>query len=431
MVRLKIDLRRCTRVSELFSSLALLESLGERETIEFVCRRLVELLPGNALVVANYARALGNLGRIDQMRHYLAKAVELEPGNPFAGLLLGQMQVQDGNYVEGFLNREARWGTTERNYMIAELPIPWWRGQSLKGKRLLLFSETSLGIGDSIQYARYLLPLCERAASEGGLVYLDCNPELEGFYRRNFSKYSEVLNITSLPEKIRFVRPLDLLPVGGPPESFAKSALRSLTLIFGPPGAERFPYLRPDRERVEAWREKLALASAPGLKIGVAWTGRDDHPRADMRDYPVSLLAQALSGCGVKLYSLQLGAKETARAAGLIDLTAELTSIDETAALLANLDLIISNDGMLAHLAGALGRPTWTLVDVCPHYTWGLAGGSSPWYPAVRVFRQKQYKNWTSVFDEVRDALRARQPADSPLTTFDTSGTGRLIQTAS
>jgi hypothetical protein len=155
--------------------------------------------------------------------------------------------------------------------------------------------------------------------------------------------------------------------------------------------------LRAEPERVAVWRAKISACGATGLKIGVAWTGRDDHPRQDMRDYPVGVLAQALSGCGAKLYSLQLGAKETPRAAGLIDLTDELSSIDETAALLANLDLIIANDGMLAHLAGALGRPTWALVDVCPHYTWGLEGSSSPWYPTVRVFRQRQFKNWTRV----------------------------------
>ena len=120
---------------------------------------------------------------------------------------------------------------------------------------------------------------------------------------------------------MRFMRPLDLLPVGAPPESFVKSALRSLPLIFGGPAVKEFPYLRPERERVCSLAGKVGVASAPGLKIGVAWTGRDDHPRQDMRDYPVGVLAQALSGCGVKLYSLQLGHSETAKALGLIDWT--------------------------------------------------------------------------------------------------------------
>jgi hypothetical protein len=421
MVNLKIDLRRCTRVSQLYSSLALLESLGERETIEFVCRRLVELQPDNNVAWLNLARAVGNLGRLTEMRRYLAKALELEPDDPFAKGFWGQTQILDGNYEEGFLNREARWRTTERNRMVAGLPLAWWSGESLKGKRLLLFYEESWGLGDSIQYSRYLQPLCERAQAEGGLVHLCCHPELEGFYLRTFGNYSDVLIITSLPGKIPFVWLLNSLPASVPPASCVKSALRSLPLIFGPPGANEFPYLRPAPERVEAWRAKVGAGNVNGLKVGVAWTGREDHPRQDMRDYPVRVLAQALSGCGVEFYSLQLSAKETARAAGLIDLTAELTSIDETAGLLANLDLIISNDGMLAHLAGALGRPTWTLVDLCPHYTWGLKGGSSPWYPTVRVFRQKQFKNWTSVFDEVRDALRGLAPkADSPSQAFDT-----------
>jgi len=91
---------------------------------------------------------------------------------------------------------------------------------------------------------------------------------------------------------------LDSLPVSGPPMRIAKSALRSLPLIFGGPEVREFPYLRPERERALAWRAKIGASSAPGLKIEVAWAGRDDHPRADMRDCPVGVLAQALSGCG-------------------------------------------------------------------------------------------------------------------------------------
>jgi hypothetical protein len=381
----------------------------------------MELQPGNVLAVTDYARALGNLGRIDQMSHYLVKALELEPDNPFAKELWGRTQIRDGNYMEGFLNREARWGTSERNRMVEELPLAWWRGESLKGKRLLVFCETSWGLGDSIQYARYLPPLCERAQAEGGLVLLCSHTELEGFYRRNFSDYSDVLIITSLSEKIRPARAFDSLPASGPLTGFIKTAARSLPLIFGGPAANEFPYLRPERERVAAWRAKIDACSAPGLKIGVAWTGRDDHPRQDLRDYQVGVLAQALSGCGVKLYSLQLGHSEAAKALGLIDWTAELSSIDETAASLVNLDLVISLDGMIAHLSGALGIPTWVLVDLSPHYTWMAKGNSTPWYGSVRVFRQQKYKNWTSVFDEVRAALRGLAPkADSPSQAFDT-----------
>lgn len=404
-MKLKIDLRRCTRVSELYNSLALLQSLGERERLVFACRRLVELQPNDVLALTNYARELGNFGRIDQMRHYLAKALELEPDNPFVKELWGRTQILEGNYVQGFSSREARWRTTQHNQMIAKLPIAWWCGESLEGKQLLLFFETGWGLGDSIQYARYLAPLCERAVSEGGSVHLCCHPELVEFYRRNYSDASGVLNIITFPGNSPYVWPPELLPIREP--NFVKSALRSLPLIFGGPAAKEFPYLQPEQERVVAWRARLGAGTFNGLKIGVAWTGRGDHPRRDLRDYPVRALAQALSGSGAQLYSLQLGAEETSRAAGLIDLTADLTSIDETAGLLANLDLIISNDGMLAHLAGALGRPTWTLVDICPHYTWGLEGSTSPWYPLSRVFRQKLFKKWTSVFDEVRDAVRA------------------------
>ena len=423
-------------MSELQFLIGPLERLGRRERLAYVLERITQLEPGNAVAWRDYALGLANLGQHEEARAVLDRALEVNADDPFVLEFLARMQFSRGEFAEGFRNWEARWWTSLTNRRVAELLIPWWRGEDLRGKRLLLFCESTWGIGDSIQYARYLRPLCQRAEKEGGKIELCAYPRLAEFYQRNFAyncftaipaeagdysflfkQYTESATVTSVLGR-RF-----------------KSSLRSLALVFGGPLSRRAEgllsrrperlgvqgdtpwgcYLRADQEKAAAWRARLSDAEGGtpwrGLKVGLSWTGRDRHPRRDLRDLPIFELVEALrqgaghSALALDLYSLQLGHSETAKALGLIDWTSELSSNEDTAALLVNLDFVISLDGMIAHLSGALGVPVWVLVDVNPHYTWMAKGHSSPWYGSVRVFRQQKFKSWTSVFDDVRSSL--------------------------
>jgi hypothetical protein len=185
--------------------------------------------------------------------------------------------------------------------------------------------------------------------------------------------------------------------------------LISLPLALGEI-SPRFPYLTPDPLKVEAWRERLS--EDQNFKIGFSWTGRADHPRNDLRSVPILDLVRVLKDIpGVTFYSLQREHPDQARAAALIDFTSELVSVDDTAALISNLDLVIGVDSMTAHLAGALNVPTWVMVDVNPYWGWGRKDKRTIWYPSVRIYRQQRMHRWQEVFEEIRADLGATRAA--------------------
>ena len=176
------------------------------------------------------------------------------------------------------------------------------------------------------------------------------------------------------------------------------------------------PYLRADPQARDAWRARLA--GDPRLKVGLVWTGSAGHQRNPFRRVGLERYADAFRGIdGVAFHSLQPGANadvEAARAAGFAieDVTAELTSFDDTAAFIGALDLVITVCTSVAHLAGALGARTWVLLDVNPHWPWLLERKDSPWYPTATLYRQPVFGAWAPVMDEVGRDLRrlAAQP---------------------
>jgi ADP-heptose:LPS heptosyltransferase len=150
------------------------------------------------------------------------------------------------------------------------------------------------------------------------------------------------------------------------------------------------------------------------LKVGLYWTGRADHSRNDLRSVAILELMEALRGiAGVTLYSLQVGKSEEAAAAGLIDFTSEFKSFEDTAAFISDLELVITIDGVIAHLAGALALPAWVLVDVNPHYCWCRVGQETPWYPSARIYRQTAFRQWRNVYAEIRNDLKTICPFQS------------------
>jgi hypothetical protein len=203
--------------------------------------------------------------------------------------------------------------------------------------------------------------------------------------------------------------------------------MMDLPLWFDDTIPSKFPYLTADPLKVDAWRKRLP--GSQNLKIGLAWTGRADHPRNDLRSIPVLDLVSRLKGIpGVTFYSLQLSQPDQAKAASLIDFTRELASFDDTAAMVSNLDLVIAIDAVIAHLAGALNIPTWVMVDVNPYWGWGRQGRDSVWYRSVRIYRQQKMHDWTSVFEEIRgDLKRETARAHEAVRVTCTNATSPLI----
>jgi hypothetical protein len=163
-------------------------------------------------------------------------------------------------------------------------------------------------------------------------------------------------------------------------------------------------YLQADPELRQKWRGLLGPASA--VRVGLVWSGNLENKLGRLRSMPGEKLLPLLQSSGFQFYSLQLGRRsQPLEAAGVIDLTADLTDFADTAALLAELDLVISIDTSVAHLAGALGRPVWTLLPFVADWRWGLDRAATPWYPAMRLFRQPSRGDWDSVIRQVAEAL--------------------------
>jgi hypothetical protein len=270
--------------------------------------------------------------------------------------------------------------------------MPQWHGEPLAGRTLLVWGEQ--GMGDLLQFCRYIPMLAERVRREGGRLVWNSFPQMGALLSRGMASH------------------YDLYSVGGPVEALppydCEVSLLSLPLIFGTredtiPGPAR--YLTSEPAAAARWRERLA--GEKRLKVGLAWTGSLTHKRNPFRRVGLERFAAHFGNIAdVAFYSLQPGAGadvEAARAAGfeVTDFSAEWQNFDETAAFVDALDLVISVCTSSAHLAGALGQRTWVPLDVNPHWIWGLDRRDTPWYPNTTLYRQKQFRKWEPVLEQM------------------------------
>ncbi|HKU00411.1 MAG TPA: hypothetical protein VJS30_28325 [Paraburkholderia sp.] len=356
-------------------------------------RRAVTLAPHSALATNNYAMACREAQQWDEAERAARSACQYAPNDASTRLNLSMLQLMRGNYAEGWQGHELRWqGASELAAGRPAFPKPEWRGEPLAGRTLLVWGEQ--GMGDLLQFCRYVPMLAERVHREGGRLVWNSFPQMGALLSRSLGAHC------------------DLYCAGGPVEALppydCEVSLLSLPLIFGT-REETIPgpagYLKPDPGAAARWRERLA--GEKRLKVGLAWTGSLTHKRNPFRRVGLERFAAHFAGSAdAAFYSLQSGAGadvEAARAAGfdVADFSAEWRTFDETAAFVAALDLVISVCTSSAHLAGALGQRTWVLLDVNPHWVWELERRDSPWYPHTTLYRQKQFREWAPVLDEV------------------------------
>ena len=270
--------------------------------------------------------------------------------------------------------------------------VPQWTGageQTLSGKTVLLLGEQ--GYGDTFQFIRYA-PLL---AARGAKVWVQVNDPVAGLMR-------SVAGIDRVWTTQQQVKGFDLYcPLGSLPHAFG-TELNTVPADV--------PYLHADPARVEAWRERLTnVSSDAAVKVGLVWQGNPRHPRDRLRSISLAMLATPLAAIpGVKLFSLQKneGREQLSGVPAVEDLDTHLTSFDETAAAIAALDLVISVDTSVAHLAGALGKPVWTLIAIPSDWRWMIGRADTPWYPTMRLYRQSQPGDWTPVVSRVAADLR-------------------------
>ncbi len=325
-------------------------------------------------------------------------AIALDPRHADAHWLRGALLLRQGDFSQGWQEYEWRWRSDKflaRN-PVSELPL--WDGSPLTGKTLLIPMEQ--GRGDMLQFIRYA-PL---AAARGGRIIVSALPELAPLL-------ASVPGVAEVIKRGEVLPPCDLqIPVQSLPHRFATT---EETI------PARIPYLRPP----SGYRDKWSALMAPfagGVNVGLAWEGnREPSPE---RSCPLDFLTPLWSITGISFHSLQVGSSLPERLAPVLtDHTGNIGDFADTAALVENLDLVISIDTAVAHLAGALGRPTWTLLPFVADWRWLLDREDSPWYPSMTLFRQPSPGAWQPVLGQIGEALirwrdgRRAPPLDSPL----------------
>jgi hypothetical protein len=307
-----------------------------------------------------------------------------------------------GDYPNGWRGYETRWRIPE-SFPPRDFRQPVWDGSDISGKTVLLHAEQ--GFGDTIQFCRYAPLVAERGAT----VIVECQPPL-----------------AALLQTLAGVK--QVVPRGEPlPDFDLQCPLLGLPLRFGTTvetTPARVPYLHADEQRVARWREKIGQGD--GLRVGIAWAGAAGYGNDQRRSLTLSSFAPLAQIEGIRWYSLQKGdaakqAEHPRQGMHLFDFTSDLNDFADTAALIANLDLLICVDTAVAHLGGALGKPVWTMLPFCPDWRWMLGREDSPWYPTMRLFRQPTRGDWLSVMQRIRGEL---QNHSSPLLVPSPPGRG-------
>lgn len=355
---------------------------GRPEEAVALYDKALAMAPDVAALHANRAVALHELGDLAGAMAAYDRAVALDPDDADTRRNRALAWLLSGRLAEGFAEYEWRWKARSFAPLVRDLPMPRWRGEPAAGRRLFVHAEQ--GLGDTIQFARYVPVL----AAAGWRVALEVQPRLRDLFEGFAGAETVIASGDPIPP-CDFHVPLLSLPY----------ALKTDADTI-PVGV---PYLSADPARAAAWREKLAGDAKGAFKVGLAWAGDPRHRNDRHRSVPAAMLKPLLSVPNVRFFSLQFGpgAEAAADLPGVVDLAPGIGPLAELAAAVSALDLVVSIDTGVVHLAGALGRPVWTLLNMAPDWRWGLEGETTPWYLAMRLFRQKARGDWAAVVADV------------------------------
>jgi tetratricopeptide (TPR) repeat protein len=360
----------------------ILQRQGKPGTAIFYHRRALAAKPDFVEAHISLGTALQEQGKLAEATACYDRALELNPTNPQARYNRSLMYLTAGDYQRGFTEYEWRFKTGE--FVPCPFPQPVWDSSNLQGRTLLLHAEQ--GMGDTIQFIRYAAII----AQKGGRMVLTCHQPL--------------MRLLSTIPGIE-----QLVPLGHPlPEFHTYAPIMSLPRILGTTMETlpaEVPYLQapPSNLRLDAPPETR-------LKIGIVWAGGNLYKRNQSRSCQLKHFQRILQVPQVAFYSLQKGIPqldllELGWESQVQDLSSQLQDMAETAAAIAQLDLVITVDTAVAHLAGALGKPVWVLLSATPDWRWMMEREDTPWYPNMRLFRQSQSGDWEELLERVKQAL--------------------------
>lgn len=347
-------------------------------------RRALALKPAFPVAFSNQAMLLNDLGRSAEAVHSIDQALAMEPDSKSARFVKGCIHLTRGEFGPGWDGYEFRFSKDNNKGAREDVRAAPWCGEPLAGRSILVLGEQASG--DYIQFASNLSVLVQLGAKVSLFVprrlkrLLSSIPGIEVRDNLNSDPYDFQIHLMSLPHRL-------------------------LRLGYG---VQTSPWLRAEPELVDKWRQRIGTE---GFRIGVVWRGSNN----DYRSYGAAQLAVLGAMPGVRLISLHM---DDTRPEGLppgmvieqlgTDYDAGDDGFVDTAAVMASLDLVVSCDTSLAHLAGALGRPLWVVLAHAPEWRWQRHTSDSVWYPTARLFRQPTPNDWDSVFSEVAEALRTR-----------------------
>lgn len=383
-----------------------LDALARHEEAVASARAAVEADPADPECRRLLATALQSLGRYDEALAVYGEAIALHPGHAHLRWDESLCRLLTGDFERGWVHHEWRMRTP----MYAQIDsatgstAPRWDGQSaIDGRCLLLHVEQ--GLGDAIQFARYVPMVLRQGANVVLQVPRPLVDLMTGLVRPAAGPGCGMMTVIGQGEAV-------------PPHDL-RGSLLSLPAAFGTrlDGIPAdVPYVVADAALRESWRARLARDDEPSrprrLRAGLVWSGNPRHHNDHNRSIPLAQLAGALpreiDWIGLQPSVSEADRRAMAQVPQLRDLGAELRDFADTAALVENLDLVVSVDTSVAHLAGALGRPLWLLLPYHPDWRWLLDRDDSPWYPGCRLFRQGVPGDWAGVLDRLRQALAER-----------------------
>jgi tetratricopeptide (TPR) repeat protein len=366
-----------------------LVKLNRLEIAEQALRGVLTLQPNSLTAHFELGRVLYRRGDLSGAEMLCRRALEIDPTSADARFTLGTIHLARRNFSDGWTLYESRLEEDRHARAQATLPHPGrprWEGEDLAGRKILVYAEQ--GLGDTIQFVRYL-PALERL---GATVCMSVPRDLLALLRPSFPT-------------VEFI-PAETAPSCPPYDYFCPLLSLPHRLGVDLDSIRGEPYLSAPAERSHVTLE--ATSPDARLLVGFVWRGNERYAYDLARSAPVQLFRALAEIDGVRLVSLYKGpAQSELRDAHIVDLGARFLDFSDTAAAIDSLDVVISVDTAVAHLAGAMGKPTWILLPKVSDWRWFLEGDTTPWYESARLFRQRSVGDWAEVLERVRRELEA------------------------
>ena len=345
--------------------------------------QLDDTFPSRNKILYNIGIINYELGNLESAKEYLSKAILIDPDNPEYHLALAEILLTEGEYQDGW--NEYEWRLKKEWYKNLDINMPN-NLEDLKGGKILVYSEQ--GIGDNFNFIRYLKYLNE----QGTEIDFVCREEIFSLL-----KYQDYFNcVTKIDNSKRYNYKIPLLSL---PKIFNNTIISK----------QKSSYLKVDKNMIAKWHK--LIRNNGRKKIGLVWSGKNFPIHNRKRHVPVEYFLLLVKAKDADYYSLQKDYKNQEEKLlllqnGISDLSENLTDFNETAAIIENLDLVITVDTAVAHLSGVLMKKTWLLLPFIPDWRWGLKGTNSIWYPTVTLFRQNKRGNWDALFEEILNHLK-------------------------